>query len=494
MSAPTTSTHGYDETVALLRRTVTSGRTLPLDQRRASLLALRGLLADHEEALTRAVVADVGKPTLEVRLTELGPVVQEIDHLLAHLEEWTAPRPVALPATHLPGSASVQLQPKGVVLVIAPWNYPVQLVLAPLAGVLAAGNTAVVKPSELTPATSALLAELLPRALGADVVQVVTGGVAETGELLAERFDHIVFTGSTRVGRIVMRAAAEHLTPVTLELGGRSPAFVDGTGDLDVVARRLAWGKFTNAGQTCVAPDHVLVTAGARDRLLAALRRAVTEFFGTDPRRSPDLGRIVNGTHHARLVRLLIESGGTVVVGGEHDTTERYLAPTIVTDLAPGAPLLQEEIFGPILPVVTVAHRDEAIARIGAGERPLALYVFSEDAATREAFEQRTVSGGLAHGAPLIHLAVPDLPFGGVGASGLGSYHGRASIDEFSHHRSVLAKPLRPDTLSLLYPPHTGWKRSVLRRLVSPVRRGSWGATVSAALIERAARFTGSRR
>lgn len=486
---------GYGELVTALRGTVSSGATLDLGWRRAQLGALRRLVTDNQDALTAAVTTDVGKPGLEVHLTELSFVVQEIDTLLAGLERWTAPRPVALPGTHLPGTAHVQLQPKGVVLVIGPWNYPVQLLLSPVAGALAAGNTVVVKPSEVTPTVAALLADLLPRYLGAEVAAVVTGGVPETTALLGERFDHVFFTGSGRVGRIVMRAAAEHLTPVTLELGGRSPAFVDGTVDLDAAARRIAWGKFTNAGQTCVAPDHVLVTQEVRDDLLAALARAVAAFFGEDPRRSPDFGRVVNAAHHARLVSLLESSGGRVVVGGEHDAADRfYLAPTVVTDVPADAELLHEEIFGPVLPVVAVADAQEALQVVRAGDRPLALYVFSEDARTRAAFEERTVSGGLAYGAPLLHLAVPGLPFGGVGASGIGRYLGRASVEELSHHRAVLSKPLRPDTLGLVYPPHRGWKRPLVRRLMAPLGRAPLTTQVPAGVLRGAARLSGPLR
>ncbi|GAA1169831.1 aldehyde dehydrogenase family protein [Ornithinimicrobium humiphilum] len=456
----------------LLRRTARDGTTYDLAWRRAQLAALRDLVVEHEDEITEAITADVGKPALEVRLTETSAVVQEIDHLLAHLEEWTAPRTVPVPAVMRPATAEVQLQPKGVVLVIAPWNYPLQLLLSPLAGALAAGNTAVLKPSETVPRVAALVERLVPQHLGREVVQVVTGGVPETTALLAERFDHIVFTGSTRVGRIVMRAAAEHLTPVTLELGGRSPAFVDGTMDLQVVARRLAWGKFTNAGQTCIAPDHVLVTPEAREPLVEALRAAVEEFFGPDPQRSGDLGRVVDAGQHARLVGLLDGHGGQVVIGGQHDAADRFfVAPTVIVDPAPDSAVLGEEIFGPILPLVTVADVEEATALVRAGEHPLALYVFSDDPAVRAAFTTGTTSGGMTIGAPLLHIAAPGLPFGGVGSSGMGAYHGRASIEELSHHRSVLTKPATPDTLRVVYPPHPAWKQSAIRRVLMPLRR-----------------------
>ncbi|WP_202879692.1 aldehyde dehydrogenase family protein [Ornithinimicrobium pratense] len=381
--------------LARLRHTVHSGATLSLGRRREHLAALRRLVVEHEDEINAAVTADVGKPALEVRLTETWTIVQEIDTLLAHLERWTAPRTVPVPVALQPASARVHLQPKGVVLVIAPWNYPVQLLLSPLAGALAAGNTAVLKPSEITPRVAELLARLVAKHLPPEVVQVVTGGVPGTTALLERRFDHIVFTGSTEVGKVVMRAAAEHLTPVTLELGGKSPTFVDATMDATVVARRIAWGKFVNAGQTCIAPDYVLVTSEARDPLLAALREAVQEFFGADPRTSSDLGRIVNGRHHERLVGLLGGHGGEVVVGGEHDAQDRYfVAPTVIADPYPSAPLMQEEIFGPILPVLTVADAEAGAEFMREREHPLALYVFSSDEKVRRTFEQRTTSGG----------------------------------------------------------------------------------------------------
>ena len=461
-----------------LRHTVTSGSTAGLGWRRAQLGALRRLLVEHETELVDAVAADVGKPRLEARLTETYVSVEEIDHLLAHLEEWTAPRRVSLPLTLRPARAHVQLQPKGVVLVIAPWNYPLNLLVSPVAGALAAGNTVVLKPSEHTPRLAALVERLVPQYFPADVAQVVTGGVEETTALLEQRFDHIFFTGSSRVGRIVMRAAAEHLTPVTLELGGKSPTFVDDSVDLGAAARRIVWGKFTNAGQTCVAPDHVLVTRAARDRLLAELVAAVHEFFGDDPRRSPDLGRIVDERQHARLVGLLDGAGGTVVTGGDHDAGERYLAPTVVADVDPQALIMQEEIFGPILPVITVADHRQAIEQIASRDHPLALYVFSEREEVREAFARRTTSGGMAFGATVVHVGAAQLPFGGVGASGMGSYHGRASVEELSHHRSVLDKPLGPDTLRVLYPPFDGLKGRLVAAATAPGRAGQPAALV----------------
>ncbi|MFI0040275.1 aldehyde dehydrogenase family protein [Streptomyces mutabilis] len=429
------------DVVARLRATFRTGRTKPVEWRTAKLRRLRALLTENGEDLEAALHADLGKSATEAQRTEIGFTVREIDHTLDHLADWLRPEPAPVPA-HLGTDATAwtQYDPLGVVLVIAPWNYPAQLLLAPVVGALAAGNALVAKPSELAPATSAALARLLPRYLGTDAVAVVEGGVPETTALLAERFDHIFYTGNGTVGRIVMRAAAEHLTPVTLELGGKSPAFVDRDADLDAVAARLAGGKFLNAGQTCVAPDYVLTDPETAAALEPALVRAVEALYGTDPARSTEYARIVNERHFDRLTGLL--DSGRVVVGGGSDRSRKYIAPTVLADVAPDAPVMREEIFGPILPIVTVSGLDEAIDFVNDRDKPLALYVFSESDGTRERFAAETSSGGLGHGLPLAHLTVSDLPFGGVGESGMGNYHGRYSIETFSHRKAVLKKPL----------------------------------------------------
>lgn len=337
-------------------------------------------------------------------------------------------------------TAWTQYDPLGVVLVIAPWNYPAQLLLAPMLGALAAGNAVVVKPSELAPATSAFVARRLPEYLDTDAVAVVEGGIPETTALLAERFDHIFYTGNGTVGRIVMTAAAQHLTPVTLELGGKSPAFVDRDADLSVVADRLARGKFLNAGQTCVAPDYVLTDPETARALEPVLAKAVEGLYGTDAATSTEYGRIVNERHFDRLSGLL--DSGRVVVGGGSDRATKYIAPTVLADVDPDSPVMGEEIFGPVLPIVTVPGLDEAVEFINDRDKPLALYVFTESDVTRERLAAETSSGGLGFGLPLAHLTVSDLPFGGVGESGMGNYHGRYSIETFSHRKAVLEKPL----------------------------------------------------
>jgi aldehyde dehydrogenase (NAD+) len=426
---------------ARLRASFRTGRTKPVEWRTGRLRRLRAMLTENGADLAAALHEDLGKSGTEAQRTEIGFTVREIDHTLDHLEEWLRPEPAPVPA-HLGADATAwtQYDPLGVVLVIAPWNYPAQLLLAPMVGALASGNAVVAKPSELAPATSAALARLIPAYLDTDAVAVVEGGVPETTALLAERFDHIFYTGNGTVGRIVMRAAAEHLTPVTLELGGKSPVFVDRGTDLDVVADRLARGKFLNAGQTCVAPDYVLTDPETAPALEAALVRAVEAVYGTAPPASPEYGRIVDERHFDRLGALL--GSGRVVIGGGSDRTAKYLAPTVLADVDPASPVMREEIFGPILPIVTVPGLDAAIDFINDRDKPLALYVFSDTEETRARIAAETSSGGLGHGLPLAHLTVSDLPFGGVGESGLGSYDGRYSLDTFSHRKAVLAKPL----------------------------------------------------
>ena len=446
-----------------VRKTYASGRTRPLAWRRAQLEGLIRLFRESEQQLSDALAADLGKNPLESYVTELSLVRAEAEHALKHLDKWTRSRRVPVPLGLMPASARTQPQPLGVVLIIGPWNYPVQLVLAPLVGALAAGNAAVLKPSELAPATSAALAELVPRYLDADAVAVVQGGQETSSALLKERFDSIFFTGGERVGRIVLQAAAEHLTPVTLELGGKSPAVVL-DGNWAAVARRLVFGKLLNAGQTCVAPDYVLVTEEAAPALQKHLVKAVAELFGKDPSRSRDFGRIVNEQHWERLVGLL--ESGTVLAGGRSDRASLYLEPTILTDVDPGSPVMQEEIFGPILPVLTVKDLDEAMEFINARPVPLSAYLYSNSTPARQAFEAGVRAGSINHNASTVQLAVPGLPFGGAGASGTGAYHGEYTFDTFSQLRPVFTKGTLLDTLRFAYPPYNGVKKQILRRLL----------------------------
>ncbi|MDH6109440.1 acyl-CoA reductase-like NAD-dependent aldehyde dehydrogenase [Kitasatospora sp. MAP12-15] len=427
-------------TVTRLRATYTSGRTKPLAWRLEQLRALRALLTEQTEAFQQALFADLGKSPAEAYRSEVGFTLNELDHTVQHLEEWLRPRPAAVPDAFLPAQARVVRDPLGVVLIIAPWNYPLQLALAPLVGALAAGNTAVVKPSELTPATSAAMAELLPRYLDPEVVTVVEGGVPETTALLEQHFDHIFYTGNGAVGRIVMAAAAKNLTPVTLELGGKSPVLVEPGVDLAATAQRIARGKFLNAGQTCVAPDYILAIGDTATALESHLAQAVRTLYGEDPALSTSYGRVVNERHFDRLTALLAD--GRVVTGGGHDRAERYVAPTVLADVSPESPVMQAEIFGPILPIIAVPDLDAAIAFVNERDKPLALYAFTDSEQTKQRLTEETSSGALAFGLPVSHLAVPELPFGGVGESGMGRYHGEYSIDTFSHTKAILDKPI----------------------------------------------------
>ena len=448
-----------------LRATFESGRTRPLAWRLEQLAGLRRLMEEADAELVDALRQDLGRPGMEAFVADIGHVKGELRHMAKHLERWMRPTKVRVPITGAPAKAWVQPEPLGVALVISPWNYPIQLLLEPLAAALAAGNCVLAKPSEMAPASSAALARLVPRYLDNDAVVVVEGGVDETTALLAERWDHIFFTGSTAVGRVIAEAAAKHLTPTVLELGGKSPTYVHASADLDVAARRIAWGKFLNAGQTCIAPDYVLVDRQVKDAFVDKLSTQVGEFYGRDAQQSASYGRIVNARHLDRLKGLLGKGAGTVVTGGTFDDGDRFLAPTITVDPSPDSAIMQEEIFGPILPILGVEGPADAKAFITSRPKPLALYVFANDAATVDSVVDGTSSGGVCINQTLMHLLPPDLPFGGVGDSGMGAYHGKAGFDVFSHRKSVLRKPVKPD-LKLLYPPYKPRVERLVRKIL----------------------------
>ncbi len=450
--------------VSALRAAFDAGRSRSLSWRMTQLDGLARMLEVEEGPILDALREDLGKPRLEGWAAEVSDAAAGIRFVKKNIKKWMKPRRVATGIAALPGKSQIFQEPLGVVLIIAPWNYPFSLCINPLVGALAAGNCALIKPSEIAPATSALIARLLPLYVDAQCVTVIEGGVPETTELLAQRFDHIFYTGNGTVGRVVMQAAAQHLTPVTLELGGKSPCIIDEHVDLEVAVKRIAWAKFYNCGQTCVAPDYVLVHQNVHQRFMSLLAQTIREFWGQDPQSSQDFGRIVNARHHRRLMALLPGSG-EIFVGGKHDESACYIAPTVLTKVPEHAPIMQDEIFGPILPVLPVASLEHAIGFANARPKPLALYLFSS---RDESFQQvvaRTSSGGMVVNHAMLHLTVAGLPFGGVGPSGMGAYHGKHSFDTFSHSKAVLKKPTMLDA-TIMYPPYTASKERWMRRLM----------------------------
>ncbi|HWU23036.1 MAG TPA: aldehyde dehydrogenase family protein [Nocardioides sp.] len=453
-----------DVLVNRLRETFDTGRTRDLDWRRAQLTALASMLRENEDRILEALATDLGKPRFEAWAGDVASSATEADHLRKNLGRWAKPTATRAPLAFQPSSAAIHYEPRGVVLVIAPWNYPVYLLATPLAAALAAGNAVICKPSELAPATSALLTELAARYLDTDAIAFVEGGVEETTELLEQRFDHILYTGNGTVGRIVAAAAAKHLTPTTLELGGKSPAIVDSDANLKQAASRIAFAKWSNAGQTCIAVDHVWAHRDVYDDLVARLAAEVTARYGADPRASADFGRIVNERHTARI-KALLDGGGydEIAFGGTIDVDARYIAPTVLTGVKPDAAVMSEEIFGPLLPILPFDDISEPIAHINGGDHSLALYVFGKANADRVL--DRTTSGGACVNDAMLHVFPPTLPFGGVGESGYGAYHGRFGFETFSHRRAVYRRPSFFSEPSVAKPPYTDFKMKIARHV-----------------------------
>ncbi|XP_012581923.1 PREDICTED: fatty aldehyde dehydrogenase isoform X2 [Condylura cristata] len=440
--------------VQRVRDAFRSGRSRPLRFRLQQLEALRRMMQEHEKDILAAIGADLCKSELNAYSHELITVLGEIDLVLEKLPEWVTAEPAKKNLLTMMDEAYVQPEPLGVILIIGAWNYPLVLVIQPLIGAIAAGNAVIMKPSELSENTASILAKLLPQYLDQDLYVVINGGVEETTELLKQRFDHILYTGNTNVGKIVMEAAAKHLTPVTLELGGKSPCYIDKECDLDVACRRIAWGKYMNCGQTCIAPDYVLCEPSLQNQIVQKIKETVKEFYGENIKESPDYERIINLRHFKRILSLL--EGQKIAFGGESDEATRYVAPTILTDVNPQTKVMQEEIFGPILPIVPVKNADEAIQFINEREKPLAFYVFSHNKQLIKRMIDETSSGGVTVNDVIMHFTLSSLPFGGVGSSGMGAYHGKHSFDTFSHRRPCLVKSLKGESANKLrYPPNS---------------------------------------
>jgi len=454
------SSDNIESVVTRLRRRAPTVRQTPAARRKAKLQRLVDALLAHRDTFVEALQADFSKAPVEVDLTEIKAVTKEAEHAIANLDEWMSPDRVSSPLLFTGTRSEIHYEPKGVVLIMSPWNYPVNLTLGPLVGAIAAGNCAVLKPSEHTPHTAAALQNVLGDLFDEREVTVVRGGPDVAQALTAQPFDHIYFTGSPAIGRLVMKAAAEHLTSVTLELGGKSPAVVDGTADLSRAAGRIAWSKFTNAGQTCIAPDYVLVETRIHDALVDQLRDTIHRFYGSTPaaqQTSQDYARLVHRDHYDKIRTLLADAqdrGATVAIGGQHNAETNYVSPTVLTEVPLSARVMQEEIFGPLLPIIAYDTVDEAIQIINDRPPPLSLYAFTDRDATVDTLLNRTTAGSTCVNEGFLHFINPNLPFGGKGESGIGRGHGVRSFREFSNERSVLRRSYGSDLLRTLYPPY----------------------------------------
>jgi aldehyde dehydrogenase (NAD+) len=432
-----------------------SGTTRDVRFRIQQIQLLRQVIEQHETEILRALKLDLHKPAFEGFTSEILMVLEEIKYTLKHLKSWIKPQRVAASWTQLPAANYIYPEPLGVVLIIGTWNYPLQLTIAPLVNAIAAGNCAILKPSEIATHTSQLIAKIIGKHFHPDFITVVEGGIETSQALLAEKFDRIFFTGSAAVGRLILAAAAPHLTPVTLELGGKSPCLVDRDCDLKLAAKRITWGKFFNAGQTCIAPDYLLVPTALKTELIEYIRATVHEFYGEDPQSSPDYARIINERQFARLTDIIDDCKATskIIFGGTTDPAQRYIAPTVVDRVSPHSKIMADEIFGPLLPVLEYENLSDAIALIQSQPRPLAFYFFSNNRNNQTRVLQEIQFGGGCINDTISHIIYPALPFGGVGNSGMGSYHGKAGFDTFSHSKSIMKRSLFPD-IPLRYPPY----------------------------------------
>ncbi|QLG46117.1 aldehyde dehydrogenase [Costertonia aggregata] len=434
------------------RKFFLSQKTKDLGYRKMGLRKLRDEIVKREDVICDAIYEDFKKPRFETLITETQFVLSELDYILKNIEEWCSPKQVPFVWANFPSKDYIVSEPYGNTLIIAPWNYPFMLAISPLIGALAAGNTAVVKPSELTPNTSKVIAELIKAAYNGEYVSVVEGGVKVSQELLNLKWDYIFFTGSTRVGKIIYKSAAENLTPVTLELGGKSPCIVDSTAKIKLAAKRIAWGKFINNGQTCIAPDYILVHTSVKQKLVHHLKLAIREFYGENPEQSPDLARIVTKDHYERLKHMLIDQ--TILFGGHYKDDGLFLSPTLLDEPKIDSKAMAEEIFGPVLPIISYENESDIDTYLTQFEKPLSLYVFSKNKKFQKTISRKYSFGGGCINDTLMHIANKNLPFGGIGSSGIGNYHGKYTFDTFSHKKAVLKKANWLD-LTVRYAPYT---------------------------------------
>ena len=439
-----------------------TGHTRDIEFRIKALRKLEAYITSNDEDIMAALKVDLGKARFEAYATEVGVVLDELRYTLRHIKSWNRPKRVPSNIKNLPSVARIYPEPLGVALIISPWNYPFMLAVVPLIAAVAAGNCALIKPSVNAPASSAMIAKMCAELFDTAHVAVVEGGRKENEALLEQRYDVIFFTGSNAVGRTVLQAAATNLTPTILELGGKSPCIVDETTNLKTTAKRIAWGKYLNAGQTCVAPDYLLAHASIKDELVARINEVIKGLFGEQPLENADYPKIINSKHFNRLLSLM--EGQSIVCGGRSNPESLKIEPTVLDDVSWDAPVMQEEIFGPILPVLTYNSLEEAVSLINSRPRALALYLFTAKREVEQFFLDRVSFGGGCFNDTIMHLSAPSLPFGGVGESGFGSYHGKAGFDAFTHYRSILSKSKLID-IPIRYPPHTELALKFLKRL-----------------------------
>lgn len=462
MSTITEKKISAKEIVHKQRAYFNAGNTKDIEFRISQLKKLKQLILDNEEPILDALKKDLNKSRLEAYSTEVGFVLKDIDHTIKAIRKWAKPEKVATPLFHQLGSSWIQSEPLGVVYVIAPWNYPFQLLLAPTIGAIAAGNTVVMKPSRMSENVCRLVENLINSNFPSEYLKVLTD-FSVCNDLLEEKLDYIFFTGGKEVGTEIYQKAAKQLTPVTLELGGKSPCFVDESIDFKWAIKRLIWGKFTNTGQTCVAPDYFLVDRKIKDKFIEEAKKTITEFYGENPKTSDSFGRIISEKHFIRISKLFKDA--EVVFGGQTDMEEKYIAPTIIDNVQPEDAVMQEEIFGPLMPIITYDKLEDAIAFVNSRSKPLALYIFSENKLYQQKILQETSSGNASINECLMHVGQFNLPFGGVGDSGIGQYHGKLSFDIFSHRKGVLKKSTLSD-VAFRYPPYTKKAENILRKLI----------------------------
>ncbi|KAJ2948615.1 hypothetical protein O0L34_g7869 [Tuta absoluta] len=458
------------EAVQKARDAFNRGVTKPIEWRRKQLQQLLRMYEENQGAMVDALAKDLRRSKMEAVLLEVDYLINDLRNTLHYLDEWCKPDRPPKGLVNILDDVVIYNDPYGVALVIGAWNYPLQLLLLPMSGAIAAGNSVIVKPSELSVACAQFVAEMVPKYLDNDAIIVVEGGPEETTELLKQKFDYIFYTGGTNVGKIVYEAATKNLTPVTLELGGKSPVYIDNTVDIMVSARRILWGKFINAGQTCIAPDYILCTKEVQDKFVEAAKKVVKEWYGDEPQKSPDLCRIVNNRHFSRLQALIDASKDKVAVGGQYDPQDKFIEPTILANVTPNDKIMQDEIFGPILPIVPIENAYEAIKFINAREKPLTMYIFSLVKKTVDNILDHTTSGSVCVNDTVMQMGVDTLPFGGVGNSGIGAYHGKATFDTFTHKKSCLVKNFASIGEKLgsgRYPPYSDANLSFIRRLMT---------------------------